>query len=90
VTVPGSRAPRRVYDLVAFPLVFRYLLVLPDGAPTLPVAVLVTAVPHWKVDEVCMTGSGDRYRILAIDTEVHEELAERGINGMFVVEPVRD
>jgi hypothetical protein len=44
-------------------------------------------VPNWKVGEECMTGSGDRYRILAIDMKVHEELEERGINGMFVVEP---
>jgi len=41
-----------------------------------------------QVGEVWMVGSGDRFRILAIDTEVHEELAERGINGIFVVEPV--
>ena len=67
---------------------FGYLLLLPDGLPTEPSAVLVTAVPNWKVGEVCTVGSGDRFRILAIDMEVHEELAERGINGMFVVEPV--
>ena len=66
---------------------FRYVLVLPDGSPTEPSAVLMTAVPNWNVGEVCMVGSVDRFRILAIDMEVHEELAEQGINGMFVVEP---
>jgi hypothetical protein len=50
---------------------FEYLRVLADGSPAESAAVLVTAVPNWKVGEVCMTGSGDRFRILAIDTEVH-------------------
>jgi hypothetical protein len=58
---------------------FRYLLALSDGSPTEPAPVLVTAVPNWRVGEVCMVGSGDRYRILATDTEVHEELAEQGL-----------
>jgi hypothetical protein len=34
-----------------------------------------------------MFGSGDQFRILAIDTEVHEQLVEQGINGAFIVEP---
>jgi hypothetical protein len=68
--------------------VFKFLLCLPHGPPTEPAEVRVTAVPNWKVGETCMTCSGDRYRILAIDMEVHDEFAEQGINGMFVVEPV--
>ena len=31
-------------------------------------------------------GSGDRFRTLAIGTEAHEEFAEQGVNGVFVVE----
>jgi hypothetical protein len=77
------RKPRRA----TIAPMFKYLLVLADGSPTEPAVVLVTAVPNWKVGEVCMVGSGDRFRILAIDMEVHEELEEQRINGMFVIEP---
>ena len=37
-----------------------------------------------------MTGSGDTFRILSIDTEVHEELGEQAINRVFIVEPMAD
>jgi hypothetical protein len=66
---------------------FRYLLVLPDGSLTEPAPVLTTAVPNWEAGEVCMVGNGDRFRILAIDAEINEELEEHGINRVFVVEP---
>jgi hypothetical protein len=67
--------------------VFRYLLVLPEGSPTEPSAVLVTAVPNWKVGETCMTGSGDQFRILAKSSDVAEELHEQGSTA-WTVEPL--
>jgi hypothetical protein len=70
---------------------FRFLLVLLDGTPLDP-AVFVTAIPNWRVGEECMLGDGSRFRILDINTEVDvdglEELYERGINGIWMVEPV--
>jgi hypothetical protein len=50
--------------------------------------VLVTAVPNWAVGETFSTGRGDEWCILAIDTEIDDELVERGINAVFTVEPV--
>jgi hypothetical protein len=55
--------------------VFRFLLKLEDGEPTDP-AVFVTAVPNWTVDETFSTGRGEEWRILAIDTDIDEELVE--------------
>jgi hypothetical protein len=49
--------------------------------------VLVTAVPNWTVGETFSTGRGDKSRILARETEIDEELVERGFNGIFTVEP---
>jgi hypothetical protein len=66
--------------------VFKFLLVLEDGEPTDPPA-LVTAVPNWTVGEVFLTGRGDHWRILAIDTNIDEELVEHGFNAVFTVEP---
>ena len=34
-----------------------------------------------------MTGRGADWRILAIETEIDEELIEQGFNGVFTVEP---
>jgi hypothetical protein len=59
---------------------------LEDGDPPDP-AVLVTAVPNWTVGETIMLGAGERLRILAIETEIDEELVERGFNGIFTVKP---
>jgi hypothetical protein len=60
---------------------FRFLLKLEDGDPNDPPA-LVTAVPNWTVGETFSTGRGE-WRILAIETEIAEELMERGFNGIF-------
>jgi hypothetical protein len=67
--------------------VFRFLLRLEDGDPNDPPA-LVTVVPNWTVGETILLGPGDQLRILAIETEIAEELIERGFNGIFTVEPV--
>ncbi len=44
------------------------------------------AVPNWSVGEELMLGEGERLRILAIETEIAEELIEEGFNGVFTVE----
>jgi hypothetical protein len=67
--------------------VFRYVLVLPDGEPHDP-AVLVTSVADWSVEEGVLLGSGERLRILAIETGISDRLIDAGFNGVFVVEPV--
>jgi hypothetical protein len=70
---------------------FKYLLLLPDGRPLDP-AVFVTAVPHWSVGEEFEVAGMKRFRILGINGETDvdglEELYERGINGIWIVEPV--
>jgi hypothetical protein len=48
----------------------------------------VTAVPNSTIGETFSTSRGDEWRILAIDTEIDEELIEQGINDVFTVEPV--
>jgi hypothetical protein len=65
--------------------VFRFLLRLADGDPNDPPA-LVTAVPNWTVGDTFLTGRGDEWRILAIETEIDDELVEEGFNGVFTVE----
>jgi hypothetical protein len=67
--------------------VFKFLLRLEDGEPNDP-AVFVTAVPNWTVGETFSTGRGHEWRILAIETDIDEELVERGINAVFTVEGV--
>jgi hypothetical protein len=66
--------------------VFRFLLKLENGEPNDPPA-LVTAVPNWTVGDTFLTGRGDKWRILAIDTELEDELVDAGFNGIFTVEP---
>ena len=66
---------------------FKFLLRLEDGEPNDP-AVLVTAVPNWTVGETFSTGRGHEWRILAIDTNIDDELVERGINAGFTVEQI--
>jgi len=70
---------------------FKYLLALPDGEPPDPTA-FVTAVPNWSVGEEFMVSRGGRFRILGINDEIDvdglEELYERGINGIWMVERV--
>jgi hypothetical protein len=52
----------------------------------------VTAVPNWHESETFMVAGGKQFRILGIndenDVEGLEELYERGMNGIFVVEPI--
>jgi hypothetical protein len=50
----------------------------------------VTAAPNWRVGETFTTGRGHEWRILAIGTELAEELVEQGINGVFTVEPLAE
>jgi hypothetical protein len=59
-----------------FRRVFRFLLTLEDGKPNDP-AVFVTAVPNWTVGEEFLLGKGKRLRILAIDTDISEELVDK-------------
>jgi hypothetical protein len=40
------------------------------------------------VGETFSTGRGHESRILAIDTNIDEELVERGINAVFTVEQI--
>jgi len=51
----------------------------------------VTAVPNWSEGETFMVAGGKRFRILGINDEIDaeglEELYERGINGIWMVEP---
>jgi hypothetical protein len=63
------------------------LLKLEAGEPNEP-AVFVTAVPNWTVGETFSTGRGHEWRILAIDTDIDDELVDRGIKAVFTVEPV--
>jgi hypothetical protein len=62
-----------------------FLLKLADGDPSDPPA-FVTAVPNWTVGETFSTGRGEEWRILAIETEVSEELVERGFTAVFTVQ----
>ena len=50
--------------------------------------MLVTAVPNWAVDETFSTGRSHEWRILAIDTDIVDELVDNGTNAVFTVEPV--
>jgi len=70
-------------------MMFKYLLVLRHGQPADP-AVFVTAMPTWSVSQVFMVGGGKQFRIVAKSHDVDEleQLYERGINGLWVVEPV--
>jgi hypothetical protein len=61
---------------------FRFLLKLEDGEPHDP-AVFVTVVPNWTVGETFLLGDGERFRILAIDADIVDELIEQGFNAVF-------
>jgi hypothetical protein len=43
-------------------------------------------VPDWTVGETFSLSRGEQLRILAIDTDIDDELVERGINAVFTVE----
>jgi hypothetical protein len=47
----------------------------------------VTAVPNWEIGETFLFSEGEQLRIRAIDTDVDEELVDRGITAVFTVEP---
>jgi hypothetical protein len=65
---------------------FRFLLRLPDGRPPDPAPGFVTAVPNWNVGDTFLLPGGERFRILAIQTEIARQLFDAGFNGVFVVE----
>jgi len=69
---------------------FKFLLMLRGGEPP-DAAAFVTAVPNWSVGETFMVAGGKQFRILGINEEVDveglEDLYERGINGIWMVEP---
>src|SRR5262249_35610899 len=73
------------------PCVFKFLLMHRGGEPVEP-AAFITAVPNWHEGETLMGGGGKQFRILgindAINVEGLEELYERGINGIWMVESV--
>jgi hypothetical protein len=52
----------------------------------------VTAVPNWPVGETFLVAGGKQFRILGInddiDVEGLKELYERGINGIWMLDPV--
>lgn len=50
--------------------------------------MFVTVVPNWTVGETLLLGSGERFRILGIETDLDEPALAAGFNGVFVVEPV--
>jgi hypothetical protein len=68
--------------------VFKFLLKLEDGEPNDP-AVYVSAVPNYAVGETFLLGKGHRLRILRIDTDIDDELVERGVNAGFRRVPQR-
>jgi hypothetical protein len=45
-------------------------------------------VPNWTVGETFSTGRGHQWRILAIDSDIAEELVDQGINAVFTVEQI--
>jgi hypothetical protein len=46
------------------------------------------AVPNWIVGESFSAGRGHEWRILAIDTDIDDELVDQGINAVFTVEQI--
>ena len=50
-------------------------------------AVYVSAVPNYEVGETFLLSRGEEFRILAIDTDIDDELIDRGFNSVWTVEP---
>ena len=52
----------------------------------------MTAVPNWTVGETFRVAGGKQCRVVGVNDEIDaegvEELYERGINGIWMVEPV--
>jgi hypothetical protein len=63
-----------------------FLLKLEDGEPYDP-SVFVTVIPSWSVGETFLVTAHQRLRILAVDYELDDELADQGINAVWTVEP---
>jgi hypothetical protein len=74
------------------PYGFKFFLITADGEPPEPATVFVTAVPNWRVEEEFMLADGSQFRIVGINNDVDadglDELYERGINAIWMVEPV--
>jgi hypothetical protein len=66
--------------------VARVLLIGEDGEQIDP-AVFVTAVEDWYVGDALLFRAREPLRIISIDTEVVDELVQRGISAVFTVEP---
>ena len=62
---------------------FRYVLILDDGEPADP-AVFVIAAPDWDEGDVFLPRGGERFRILAIEPTMDDELP---FHGTWTVEP---
>jgi hypothetical protein len=67
------------------PLASRYQLVFQDGSPADP-GYFATALPSWRVGDRLATGTGPRYRIVAIGP-VEEELGDK-YAARWTVEPL--
>jgi hypothetical protein len=50
--------------------------------------VFVTVVPTWHVGDEFLITHDRRLRILAIDADIPDAIAETGINAIWTVEPV--
>jgi hypothetical protein len=64
---------------------FYYFLVGVDGRPNVP-AVLTTETQNRRVGEVLALADGSRARVRAIEAPVDDGTAERGLDGVLVVE----
>jgi uncharacterized protein (UPF0128 family) len=63
---------------------FRFLLRLADGEPVDPPAFVV-AVPDWHEGDT-FNVSGRTFRIIEIDADLPDELANEGFNAVWYVE----
>jgi len=62
---------------------FRFALLFADGEPADP-AVFVTAAPDWQEGDVFLARGGRRFRILAIEPTMDDELP---FHATWTVEP---
>jgi hypothetical protein len=61
---------------------FRFLLRLEDGQPNDP-AAFETVAPG----DVIPLGRGEELRVIAVATDIHQELVDEGFNGVTTVAP---
>jgi len=45
-------------------------------------------VPTWSAGDVITLGRGEQPRVLSVETEIDNELIDKGFNGMLTVEPL--